>query len=117
MEGQVETVQPEDNTTTAAVSFATQDTPGDTVVIKCARLNDGGFVAIHDSSLQDGNTVDSVIGVSGYLESGKNEEVEIALDEPLREDNTLIAMPHRDTNDSQEYEFVESGAEQDGPLP
>ncbi|QCC47264.1 hypothetical protein DV707_06030 [Halobellus limi] len=84
----------------------------------------GGFVAIHDSSLLDGAVIESVIGVSGYLEPGLHENVTVTLyDVPgatfeqsaLTEDETLVAMPHRDTNESGTYDFVATNGSEDGP--
>ncbi|RQG97161.1 hypothetical protein EA473_03545 [Natrarchaeobius chitinivorans] len=99
----------------AHVTFSDQTTDGQTVVVDEVTMASGGFVAIHDSSLLVGNVLGSVIGSSEYLEAGTHENVEITLDEPLEEDETLIAMPHRDTNDNQEFDFVESEGEADGP--
>jgi hypothetical protein len=99
----------------AAVLMSDQRTAGQSVVVDFVRMADGGFVTIHDSSLLDGETIPSVVGVSDYLEPGANEAIEVEFDEPLTEDDTLIAMPHRDTNDNETYDFVETGGEEDGP--
>ena len=50
------------------VSFSDQTTAGTTVTVDSVNVSEGGFVAIHDSSLLEGNVVGSVIGVSEYLE-------------------------------------------------
>ncbi|MCU4754158.1 hypothetical protein OB919_19605 [Halobacteria archaeon AArc-curdl1] len=100
---------------TASVTFSDQTTDGTTVVVDEVTMDEGGFVTIHDSSLLVGNVIESVIGVSDYLEEGTHEDVEVHLDEPLEESETLIAMPHLDTNDNQEYDFVETEGEEDGP--
>ncbi|PSP74757.1 hypothetical protein BRC86_04925, partial [Halobacteriales archaeon QS_3_64_16] len=47
---------------TAAVEFNNQTTEGTTVTVDSVTVPDGGFVAIHNLSLQDGNTLGSVIG-------------------------------------------------------
>lgn len=108
----------------ATVSFSEQTTAGETVTVDSVNVSDGGFVAIHDSGLLDGNVVGSVIGVSEYLEPGEHEDVEIALFEvsgaefdqsELSENDTLIAMPHRDTNGNETYDFVSSNGTADGP--
>jgi hypothetical protein len=95
------------------------------VDIGALTLSDAGFIAIHDASLLDGNVVDSVVGVSAFLEPGSYENVtNIDLfDVPgattnqteLTEDQVLIAMPHRDTNANLEYDFVSSNGTEDGP--
>ncbi|MFC4541930.1 hypothetical protein ACFO5R_08315 [Halosolutus amylolyticus] len=106
---------PEEGTQSAMVTFEDQTTDGETVVVQNVTMASGGFVTIHDSSLLVGNVIGSVIGTSEYLEPGTHENVTVTLDEPLEEDETLIAMPHRDTNDNQTYDFVETDGQQDGP--
>jgi hypothetical protein len=100
----------------AYVTFTDQTTEGETVVVENVTLASPGFVTIHDSSLLAGNALGSVIGTSEYLEAGMHENVEVTLDEPLEADETLIAMPHRDTNDNQEYDFVETEGQADVPF-
>jgi plastocyanin len=99
----------------ASVTFSEQTTDGTTVTVDSVRVDDGGFVTMHDSTLLDGDALGSVVGVSEYLEPGSAEGVSVELDEQLAEDQTLIAMPHRDTNGNERYEFVESNGSQDGP--
>jgi hypothetical protein len=108
---------------TADVTFENQTTDGTTVVVESVTVSDGGFVAIHNSSLLEGNVVGSVIGVSDYLAPGSYEDVEITLyDVPgasynvdsLPANETLIAMPHLDTNGNETYDFVATGGEADG---
>jgi hypothetical protein len=108
----------------ADVTFADQTTDGTTVVVDSVTMSEGGFVAIHDSSLNEGAVISSVIGVSDYLEPGTHEDVEVTLfDVPgrdfdrsaLEESQTLIAMPHLDTDGDEEYGFVATGGEVDGP--
>ena len=109
---------------TADVTFENQTTDGTTVVVESVTLSDGGFVAIHNSSLFDGNVIGSVIGVSDYLGPGTYEDVEVTLyDVPganynvdrLPADEELIAMPHLDTNGNETYDFVAAGGGVDGP--
>jgi len=107
--------EPDDEELAAAVEFSDQTTDGTTVTVDSARLDEGGFVVIHDSSLLEGEVIGSVIGASEYLEPGENEDLEVELDEPLETDDTLIAMPHQDTNDNQTYDFTDSEGEDDGP--
>ena len=67
----------------------------------------------------------SVIGVSNALDAGTHEPVTVPLFEDvpgaafdtqrLTESQTLIAMPHRDTNGNGTYDFVASNGKQDGP--
>jgi hypothetical protein len=109
---------------TADVTVENQTTDGTTVVVDSVTMSEGGFVAIHDSSLFDGNVIGSVIGVSDYLAPGTHEDVAITLyDVPgatfdvdrLPADEQLVAMPHLDTDGDEEYGFVATGGDVDGP--
>lgn len=115
MEGSIQTVEAQDDDAPAAVEFSDQSTDGTSVVVDSTRLDDGGFMTIHDSSLLDEEVIPSVIGVSEYLEPGTYENLEVELDDPISEGDTLIAMPHRDTNDNEQYDFVETEGDEDGP--
>lgn len=108
------------------VCFPNQATDGSVVRIESATLPDGGFLAIHDAqSLLAGNTVESVIGVSEYLDSGTHKDitVEVYRNVPgasfdqteLSDPQLVVAMPHQDENSSEVYEFVQSGGDLDGP--
>jgi hypothetical protein len=110
---------------TASATFEDQSTDGSSVTVASAALPDGGFVAMHDSSLLDGNVAGSVIGVSEKYDAGTAMNVEVPLysgvpggdfdQSSLQEDQTLIAMPHKDTDGNGSYDFITSGGEQDGP--
>jgi hypothetical protein len=103
---------------TASVTFDNQSSDGTTVTVESITMSKGGFVAIH-------NTSGPVIGVSEYLSAGTHENIEITLFDvlgqdfaegmALEENQTLIAMPHLDTNGNEKYEFVSSGGSEDGP--
>jgi PGF-CTERM protein len=99
----------------ATVSISDQTTDGTSVTVDSVSVPEGGFVTIHDGSLNDGEVLGSVRGTSDYLESGDHEDVEVSLDEPYEEDGTIIAMPHFDTNGNEEYDFVDSEGDEDGP--
>jgi plastocyanin len=100
----------------ASVTFADQTTDGTSVTVDSVRMDRGGFVTMHDDSLLDGDTLGSVVGVSEYLGPGSYEDVVVSLDEELTSDQTLIAMPHRDTNDNETYDFVDTDGSEDGPF-
>jgi hypothetical protein len=113
-----------DSDSFALVDFENQFSEGVEIVVDEVTLSEGGFVAIHDASLLDGQVVESVVGVSEYLEAGEHYEVEVTLfevsgadfeDDRLHSDQPLVPMPHLDTNGNEEYDFVESGGEDDGP--
>ncbi|MHC3378209.1 DUF7282 domain-containing protein [Haloarcula sp. H-GB5] len=91
---------------TATVSISEQESTGSEVVVGSAQLSEGGFIAIHA-----GNASGDVVGNSEYLGAGSHEDVTITLDEPMDEDFTAVAMPHRDTNSNEAYDFPDA----DGP--
>lgn len=59
---------------TVGVNRATNE-----ILLNEVRLDDGGFLAIHDGRLENGQPVESVVGVSRYLQSGDHETVFIPL--------------------------------------
>lgn len=103
------------------VSFANQTTNGDSVTIELVTMSEGGFIAIHNANLTEGNALGSVVGVSEYLIPGLHENIEVELfnvpgqgfaeNMNLEENQTLIAMPHLDTNDNEVYDFVNPGGQ------
>ncbi len=118
-----------------STTFTSQLSDGETITVSGAYLSEGGFVAVHDSTLlgpdgepftNDDQPLTSVIGVSQFLEEGLHpEDIEITLFEGvdgssfdqnvLQTSQTLFAMPHFDTNGNQEYDFVETDGAEDGP--
>jgi len=103
------------NASEASADLAAQATGGNSVVVDSVLVPEGGFVTIHDASVTEGAVFESVRGTSSYLEAGLHRNVTVALDAPLNESDTLVAMPHRDTDDDQTYTFVESEGSADGP--
>jgi hypothetical protein len=99
----------------AMVSFDAQATGGTTVVVEDVFVPAGGFVTLHDSSLGDGAVLDSIRGTSTYLEPGLHRNVVVRLDDPLASGDALFAMAHRDTNDNQAYDFLDTEGSADGP--
>ena len=74
----------EDNETTetedpSSLTFEDQESNGTTVTVSDVTLNQSGYVVIHDDTLEDGQTVDSVIGVSDYLPAGEYDNVTVTL--------------------------------------
>ncbi|WP_276260459.1 DUF7282 domain-containing protein [Haloglomus litoreum] len=98
----------------ATVTFNDQQQMGDTVLVESVRLPNGGFVTIHDSTVAD-DPFGSVRGTSNYLESGTSADINITLDEPASESGQFFAMPHRDTDGDETYDFVSSNGDDDGP--
>ncbi|TYL39399.1 hypothetical protein CV102_07550 [Natronococcus pandeyae] len=114
-----------DDESMATVSFEDQHGDGRTVTVAEATLSEGGFVTIHDASLLEGEVFDSVVGVSEALEPGSVEDLDVRLfcnvpgaefDRKTVDDGeTLVAMPHFDSNDNGTYDFLTSEGEEDGP--
>ncbi|RJT04737.1 hypothetical protein D3261_09000 [Halococcus sp. IIIV-5B] len=94
----------------ANVTIANQTTNGTTVIVRSATLPEGGFIAIHnDSYLPPSNdSVGSTIGVSRYLSAGSHQRVEVVLDEPIAENQTLVATAARDGNSNQSFDYLSS---------
>ncbi|WP_227353240.1 DUF7282 domain-containing protein [Haladaptatus salinisoli] len=103
------------NESQANVTFDDQQSDGRTVVVSSVTVPEGGFVAIHDQSLLDGDAIGSVLGNSVYLEPGTHENVTVTLARPIEDNATLIAMPHKDTNENRVYDFVIGDGAVDGP--
>ncbi|MFC6728357.1 PGF-CTERM sorting domain-containing protein [Natronoarchaeum mannanilyticum] len=99
----------------ASATFDAQASGGNHVTVERVFVPEGGFVAMHDSSINDGETFDSVRGTSEYLSPGLHHDVTVALDDPLTEDDTLVAMPHTDSNGNETYDFVAEEGGADGP--
>ncbi|APX96800.1 DUF7282 domain-containing protein [Natronorubrum daqingense] len=98
----------------ASITFADQEREdGERVVVDSVDLSEGGFVAIYaGDSVAD---PDAVLGVSESLESGEHADVEIDLEEPLEDDQTLVAVAHHDTTDDGSFEYAASDGVEDEP--
>jgi len=105
-----------ETTVSASVSYDVQDADGRTIEVGHVDLSQGGFVAVHDSSLFAGEVLGSVVGVSSYLDAGTYENVEIELDTPLKTSQVVVPMPHKDTNGDETYNFVDTEGADDGPF-
>jgi len=107
----------------ASVAFENQTSNGTTVTIDNVTVPEGGYVAIHDQFLFEGDVIGSVVGTSEYLEAGSHENVTVTLfnvsgaeyaQDSLAANETLIAMPHQETNDNETYDFVATNGTEDG---
>lgn len=107
--------QPASQQVETAVDIEDQATNGETVIVQSVNLSEGGFVVIHDSSIEAGDVVGSVIGVSRYLEAGSHQDVPVTLARPLDASAVVVAMAHRDTNGNRVLDFVETNGAVDGP--
>lgn len=106
----------------ASIQFANQSTGGSEVVVDSTVLSEGGFVTFHDLSLFEEKPLESVVGVSEYLQPGIHSNVSVQLfdvpgrtidQQQLEGPTPLIAMPHADSNANQTYEFVTSEGQED----
>jgi hypothetical protein len=125
-QGQHQLQQQQQEDGNASVAFDNQTVENGTVTVRNVTLPEGGYVAVHDDRLLDGDAVGSVVGVSEYLEPGTYENVSVALFEGVRGADTenvsmpngtetLVAMPHQETTGDETYDFVFTGGADDGP--
>jgi hypothetical protein len=99
----------------ASVTVRNQTLQGNSLTVESARLPEGGFLVIHNESYrQSGGALESAVGVTSYLEAGQHNGVSVPLlDGTVKEDQTLVAVPYRDTNDNQRYDYIASDGFQD----
>ena len=95
---------------TATIDVENQTTNGTAVTVANVTLPEGGFVSIHNQSYlpPDNESVTSVVGVSEYLKPGRHEDVEVVLEQPLSENQTVVARASRDANANQSFDYVSS---------
>ncbi|WP_435078394.1 metal-dependent hydrolase [Halococcus sp. AFM35] len=94
----------------ASVIVRNQTIQGDSVTVESARLPDGGFLVIHNESYrQSGGALESAVGVTSHLEAGQHNGVSVPLLQgAVESDQQLIAVPYRDTNNNQRYDYITS---------
>lgn len=106
----------------ASISIDDHETDGDSVEVDEVSMSNGGFVSIHDRRRfpdNGGQVLDSIIGITDFLESGNHDDVSVPLftdeatapgpeegqdDDGLTESQPLIAIPHRDETDTGTFE-------------
>ena len=79
------------------------------VNVDSASLSDGGFIVV-----RQGTAEGDVIGVSGYLPAGASEDVTIQLSREFDDDETIVLIPHMDSDEDRTYD---EGNETDGVYP
>lgn len=112
----------------ASVEFSEQTTNGRAIVVDEARLPDGGFLVVRDSSYlpPENETYNSTIGVSPYLKPNETaSDVPIELfnvpgrsmgnQTTLANNTTLVVQASRDTNGDQSYDYIRSKGIEDQP--
>lgn len=93
---------------TASITAEDQNTNGSVLVVNQTNLSEGGFVVVF---AQNG----SVLGNSSYLEPGSHENVTVNFNTSIASSQVLVAVPHKDTNDNQTFEFNATRAQEVGP--
>jgi hypothetical protein len=101
----------------ASVALSEQSSNGGSVVVDAVEFEEGGFVALHRVSYVDGAFTESVVGVSGYHESGLHRDVPVQLRESLDRDSDhrLIAVAYRDSDADESFDFVTTDGDADRP--
>jgi hypothetical protein len=92
----------------ASITLENQTTTGTTVRVRSVTLPADGFVTIHNSSYQPpkNESVDSIVGVSSYLDAGRHENVTVVLRNVLDANQTLTAVVHRDGNRNENFDYA-----------
>lgn len=107
----------EPNRPVATVTFADQRVSGEVetqaVTVERVSLPGGGYVGIVADGAADVD-LDALVGASTYRTAGSHENVRVALDERVETETRLTAVPFRDTDGDNVFEFVGSG-DLDGP--
>jgi PGF-CTERM protein len=97
----------------AQIVFANQtaDGGGTEITVKSATLPDGGIIVIYDTSMMDGDgsIEESVVGVSEELDAQRSQDIEVTLANKLEENQTLVAVAYRDTDDNGDFNFDDAG--------
>lgn len=101
----------------ASADFTNQEIgQADSVTVDGAYLPEGGFVVLHDSTgLADDGAIQSIVGVSDYLDAGIHADVRIEVTESVSSTTSIGAMPHVDSNGNESYDFPSSSGTEDGP--
>lgn len=102
----------------AAIHFTDQKPNTSTVTVKSVTLPQGGFVAIHNESFLRpwGDPTQTLLGHSQYLDAGTHQNVLVELaNGSTEQEQTLVAVPSRDTNANQAYDYVQTDGFRDVP--
>lgn len=128
-EAEAEETEEEEAEREASVSISDQEVSGESVEVDEVSMSEGGFVSIHDRRRFDGEILGSIIGITDFLEAGSHSDVSVPFftenatapgpaegqeEDGLTEAQPLIAIPHRDNDDSGEFNEGDT-AYQNGP--
>ena len=95
----------------ATIQFTDQRANGSAVTVESVTLPEGGFVAVHSESYLRpwGDPTQTVLGHSQYLPAGTHQNVSVELTNgSTTQGRSLVAVPSRDTNANQNYDYVET---------
>jgi flagellar protein FlaJ len=84
----------------ASVAAGPQDPGSQELTLESVSLSDGGFVVVHDDSI---NT--TVIGRSAYLPPGTHKNVTIQLDDTVPDGGSVFVVTHLDTNGNEAFDY------------
>ncbi len=85
------------------------------VTIDSANFLTDGFIVIHEQN-EAGDAFAGVIGHSEAISAGNVSDVNIGLDRPVEDGETLYAMLHEDTGTAGDYEFDGTAGSADPPV-
>lgn len=109
----------EDEEREGSITISDHETAGSSIYVDAVTMSEGGFVSIHDRRRFDGEILPSIIGITDFLEPGSHSGISVPLftenatapgpaegqdENGLTESQPLIAIPHRDKNDSGEFD-------------
>ncbi|WP_079977578.1 DUF7282 domain-containing protein [Halococcus sediminicola] len=101
-------------TPAASIRFPDQRIDGVDVTVQSVTVPQGGFVVVHNQSyLRGGDPTETSVGYSQYLSAGTHRNVSITLLESVRRDQQLVAIPARDTDGNQSYDYIRTDSFQD----
>jgi flagellar protein FlaJ len=94
----------------ASMVLSTQTTTDASITIESVSMSDGGFIVLHE-----GEEGGAVIGRTAYLQPGTHRNVVVDLYDRPPDQFTVVAVPHLDTNDNQQFDYT--GGEVDRTYP
>jgi flagellar protein FlaJ len=94
----------------ASMVLSSQTTTDASITIESVSMSDGGFVILHE-----GEEEGEVIGRTEYLPPGTHKDVVVTLYDTPPDQFTVVAVPHLDTNDNQQFDYT--GGEVDRTYP
>jgi flagellar protein FlaJ len=89
---------------------------GDSVTVDAATTSKGGFIVVREGTVNG-----SVLGVSGYIQPGAQEDLTVRLRRSVADGAEVHITTHLDTNDNRVYDYQgpyrPAGSQTDRPYP